>query len=211
MEVGQPGTPAPRARGSAPAKPSKLSGWATRSLGASGFAGTHRPLLSGALPSQRCPRACRCHLGLVRGFGLPSSPCSIREMRCCCRLPAILATGRSSARLVRSLILVETGAASRWMPSPGDLDRFGEEAAGLLVASPNNPTGTMISAARLAELADCCRQPRPLADLRRDLSRPRIRDACRHGACPLGRCHRRQQLLQIFQYDGLADRLAGGA
>jgi aspartate/methionine/tyrosine aminotransferase len=55
-------------------------------------------------------------------------------------------------------VLIETGAGSRWMPAPGDLDRVGEEVAGLLVASPNNPTGTMVSAARLAELADCCRR-----------------------------------------------------
>ena len=54
-------------------------------------------------------------------------------------------------------ILVETGPVSRWMPAPGDVERFGEEAAGLLVASPNNPTGTMVSATRLGELAESCR------------------------------------------------------
>jgi aspartate/methionine/tyrosine aminotransferase len=51
-------------------------------------------------------------------------------------------------------ILVETGAASRWMPAPGDVEQFGKEVAGLLVASPNNPTGTMVSATRLGELAE---------------------------------------------------------
>ena len=70
-------------------------------------------------------------------------------------------------------ILVETGAASRWMPSPGDLDRFGEEAAGLLVASPNNPTGTMVGAASVGRASRLLPAPRPLADLRRDLPRPR--------------------------------------
>jgi aspartate/methionine/tyrosine aminotransferase len=51
-------------------------------------------------------------------------------------------------------VLVETGIAARWMPVPDDLD---PHAAGLLVASPNNPTGTMASATRLAELANACR------------------------------------------------------
>lgn len=55
-------------------------------------------------------------------------------------------------------ILIETGAAARWMPSPSDLELHATASpAGLLVASPNNPTGTMVSPARLAELADCCR------------------------------------------------------
>jgi aspartate/methionine/tyrosine aminotransferase len=56
-------------------------------------------------------------------------------------------------------VLLETGAAARWMPVAGDLDRYASESpVGLLVASPNNPTGTMASATRLAELADACRR-----------------------------------------------------
>jgi aspartate/methionine/tyrosine aminotransferase len=55
-------------------------------------------------------------------------------------------------------ILVETKAASRWMPAPADLERLPGDTAGLLLASPNNPTGTMVSATRLAELAEACRQ-----------------------------------------------------
>ena len=108
-------------------------------------------------------------------------------------------------------ILIETGAPSRWMPSPGDLDRFCEEAAGLLVASPNNPTGTMVSTARLAELADCCRGQGLWLVSDEIYHGPEYEAPVRHGSRPLGRCHRRQQLLQIFQFDGLADRLAGGA
>ena len=56
-------------------------------------------------------------------------------------------------------VLVETGAGTRWMPEAGDLDRLAaEKPAGLLLASPNNPTGTMTVGSRLAELADACRQ-----------------------------------------------------
>jgi aspartate/methionine/tyrosine aminotransferase len=56
-------------------------------------------------------------------------------------------------------VLVETGAETRWMPAVADLDRLASEnAAGLLLASPNNPTGTMTMAPRLEVLADACRR-----------------------------------------------------
>jgi aspartate/methionine/tyrosine aminotransferase len=55
--------------------------------------------------------------------------------------------------------LIETSPSARWMPDTRDLDRFaGEEPAGLLLASPNNPTGTMAVGERLGALADACRR-----------------------------------------------------
>lgn len=43
------------------------------------------------------------------------------------------------------------------MPTPADVDALvGSDAAGLLLASPNNPTGTMATGARLKELAEAC-------------------------------------------------------
>jgi aspartate/methionine/tyrosine aminotransferase len=55
--------------------------------------------------------------------------------------------------------LIETTPAARWMPDARDLDRFaGEQPAGLLLASPNNPSGTMAVGPRLGELADACRR-----------------------------------------------------
>jgi aspartate/methionine/tyrosine aminotransferase len=56
-------------------------------------------------------------------------------------------------------VLLETGPATDWMPSPEDVVRAVRRDAikGLLIASPANPTGTMISAARMDELvAVCC-------------------------------------------------------
>jgi aspartate/methionine/tyrosine aminotransferase len=45
------------------------------------------------------------------------------------------------------------------MPVPADVERLSaEQAAGLLLASPNNPTGTMALEPRLAEIADACRR-----------------------------------------------------
>ena len=56
-------------------------------------------------------------------------------------------------------LLVATGQEARWMPTEGDVERLaGEGVAGLLVASPNNPTGTMAVGGRLHELARACRR-----------------------------------------------------
>ena len=58
-------------------------------------------------------------------------------------------------------LLVETSGQGRWMPDAADVNRLADAgAAGLLVASPNNPTGTMALAPRLAELAAACRRRR---------------------------------------------------
>ncbi len=57
-------------------------------------------------------------------------------------------------------MLLETGPETRWMPTVGGLQAAMETAglAGLLIASPANPTGTMIEPDRLAELVDVCRR-----------------------------------------------------
>ena len=55
--------------------------------------------------------------------------------------------------------LIETSGQGRWMPTEADIGRLAaEEAAGLLLASPNNPTGTMVVGSRLAEIAEACRR-----------------------------------------------------
>ncbi len=54
-------------------------------------------------------------------------------------------------------LLVETGPETRWMPDLADVDRIAAEGgSGLLLASPNNPTGTMATGARVKELAAAC-------------------------------------------------------
>lgn len=55
--------------------------------------------------------------------------------------------------------LIETSEDGRWMPTTTDVEALAASgAAGLLLASPNNPTGTMAQAPRLKELADRCAQ-----------------------------------------------------
>jgi aspartate/methionine/tyrosine aminotransferase len=57
--------------------------------------------------------------------------------------------------------LVETSGQGRWMPTLQDVERLAAGgAAGLLLASPNNPTGTMALPPRLAEIAEACRRNR---------------------------------------------------
>ncbi len=56
--------------------------------------------------------------------------------------------------------IIETGATTRWMPTPEQVAgraRGNGRTAGLLVASPSNPTGTMLEPERLAALVNACR------------------------------------------------------
>jgi aspartate/methionine/tyrosine aminotransferase len=54
-------------------------------------------------------------------------------------------------------VLVETGPEDRFQPTPAALDRLKGRLDGLIVASPANPTGSMIARAELERLAAHCR------------------------------------------------------
>ena len=56
--------------------------------------------------------------------------------------------------------LIGTSEADRWMPTPQSLRACHDatDLSGLLVASPANPTGTMLQPARLKELCEACEQ-----------------------------------------------------
>ena len=55
--------------------------------------------------------------------------------------------------------LIETTAGNRWMPTAEQIGQAAtaHKLSGLLLASPNNPTGTMLSPQRLAEVVAMCR------------------------------------------------------
>ena len=55
------------------------------------------------------------------------------------------------------VVNIETGPETRFQPTPDLLDRAGPDLAGLLVASPANPTGTMLDPAALGALVGYCR------------------------------------------------------
>jgi aspartate/methionine/tyrosine aminotransferase len=56
-------------------------------------------------------------------------------------------------------VIADTGPATRWMPTSEDIARLNAQQPldGLLVASPANPTGTMLTPERLAALTRVCR------------------------------------------------------
>ena len=55
---------------------------------------------------------------------------------------------------------LETGPNTRWMPTAAQIDEAAarHDLAGLLIASPANPTGTMLEPERLAEIIAICRK-----------------------------------------------------
>ena len=56
-------------------------------------------------------------------------------------------------------VTIETGPETRWMPTAGQVAAEIERGlSGLLIASPANPTGTMLEPERLAEIARLCRE-----------------------------------------------------
>jgi len=54
------------------------------------------------------------------------------------------------------IVLIEVGENAHYQPNPEHLAEY-PDLAGLIVASPANPTGTMIAPAELARLAEYCR------------------------------------------------------
>lgn len=55
--------------------------------------------------------------------------------------------------------LIPVGADTNFQPTPALVNQYwGENTAGLLVASPANPSGTLLSLQNIRELADVCRQ-----------------------------------------------------
>jgi aspartate/methionine/tyrosine aminotransferase len=57
-------------------------------------------------------------------------------------------------------VMIETGEATRWMPTAAHIADVADHQAldGVLIASPANPTGTMLEPERLASIAALCRE-----------------------------------------------------
>ncbi len=161
MEVGQPGTAAPRAARAAAARAleAETLGY-TMALGndvlRARIAKLYGEWYGIAIAPQRVAVTAGSSAAFVLAFlamfdagdtvALPSPgyPC-YRHI--------LTALGQRS-------VLLETGPASEWMPTAEDVVRAVRRDAinGLVIASPANPTGTMISAPRLAELVAVCRE-----------------------------------------------------
>ena len=158
LEVGQPGTPAPPAvRDAARRALANAPIGYTDALGIAPLrAGDRRPL----------PRA-------IRGRGRPAEVVVTTGSSAAFQLAflaafeagdrvALAAPGYPAYRNILSAlgiepVLIEVGENAHYQPNPELLAEAGP-LDGLIIASPANPTGTMIAAADLARLAGYCRE-----------------------------------------------------
>jgi len=64
------------------------------------------------------------------------------------------------AALGQQSVILETSESSRWMPTASQVDEAisRQSLSGLLIASPSNPTGTVIEPQRLSDIIDVCRR-----------------------------------------------------
>ena len=163
MEVGQPGTPAPRSALQAVQRAlgSETLGY-TMALGLPALrariARHYADRYGVAVSPERVIVTAGSSAAFVLGFlalfdvgakvGLPSPgyPCYRHILTALGQAPVIL----------------ETDAASRWMPTAAQIEDCArrEALAGLVIASPANPTGTMLEPGRLAEIAAACARNR---------------------------------------------------
>lgn len=163
LEVGQPGTPAPRA-----ARAAVSRALDTQSLGYTLALGMqplreriaqHYQATYGlAVPPERIVVTAGSSAGFVLAF-LAAFDVGARV--------ALPSPGYPCYRHILSAlgceaVLIETGPQQRWMPTAEALESAGlagrSPLAGLLLASPANPTGTMIAPDRLSALASACRR-----------------------------------------------------
>ncbi len=150
MEIGQPGTPAPAAARAAVARAMEAAALGyTVALGLPELRGRIARLYRDWYGVDLDPGRVVVTAGSSAGFILAFTSLFDRGDRV-----AIGDPGYPSYRnILRALDLVpvriETGPEDRFQPSPGDL---GPDLAGVLVASPGNPTGTMLARSELAAL-----------------------------------------------------------
>jgi aspartate/methionine/tyrosine aminotransferase len=152
LEVGQPSTPLPvRAREAVREQLDKPLGYTN----AGGLQSLRRRLAgryTDVDPSQIIVVA-----GASAGFTLafltlfePGDRVGILEPGYPCYRNALIALGMIP-------VPIPVGPDTRWAPTPDHLDQAGE-LDGIIIASPSNPTGTVLSADALAELTSACRK-----------------------------------------------------
>jgi aspartate/methionine/tyrosine aminotransferase len=101
------------------------------------------------------------------------------------------------------------GPAERFQMTAQILAELDPAPAGVIIASPANPTGTIIPERELEAIARVCRE-RGIR-IGRDLPWPELRRAGGQPTALRAQGPDRQQLLQVLQHGRLAARMAGGA
>ena len=160
MEVGQPGTPAPRAALEAAKRALDCDtlGY-TVALGLPALrtriAVHYRERYGLDVPPERIVVTTGSSAGFVLAFLAlfdPGAKVALPSPGYPCYRHILTALGQSP-------VLLPTDAASRWMPTAQQIDAAARDGlAGLVIASPANPTGTMLESGRLAEIVAACQR-----------------------------------------------------
>ena len=160
MEVGQPGTPAPKA-----AREAVKRALDTDTLGYTLALGTdalreriaryYRETYGVTISPERVVVTA----GSSAAFVLAFLACFDAGDRVLLPSPGYPCYRHILTALGQSPVMVETGPDTRWMPTVEGIGAAATAsgARGLLIASPANPTGTMIEPERLAGIAKACR------------------------------------------------------
>jgi aspartate/methionine/tyrosine aminotransferase len=151
LEVGQPSTPLPvLARDAVRAHLDEPLGYTN----AAGLHGLRRAIAERY--DNVSPERILVVAGASAGFTLafltlfePGDRVGVLEPGYPCYRNTLLALGMEP-------VAIPVGPASRWAPTPADLEAAGH-LEGLIIASPSNPTGTVLSADALAEITAACR------------------------------------------------------
>ncbi len=161
MEVGQPGTPAPRAALArvAQALERETLGYtvalglpALRERIARHYAERHGVRVE--------PERVIVTTGSSAGFVLAFLALFDLGARVALPSPGYPCDRHILTALGQEPVPIVTDEVGRWMPTAAQIDAAGRDrdVAGLVVASPANPTGTMLEPQRLAEIAAACRR-----------------------------------------------------
>ena len=111
------------------------------------------------------------------------------------------------------VVEIPCGPETRFQPTAQMLAELDPPVQGVIVASPANPTGTVIPPEELAAIASWCEDVGRAADQRRGVPRPGLRGRSRHQLrmADVAGCRCGEQLFEVLRDDRLAARLAAGA
>jgi aspartate/methionine/tyrosine aminotransferase len=161
MEVGQPGTPAPRAALEAVKRALDRENLGyTVALGLPSLreriARHYRQRYGVTVAPERVVVTTGSSAGFVLAFLAlfdPGAKVALPSPGYPCYRHILTALGQTPVPLV-------TDAGARWMPTAAQIDEAARRdgIAGLVIASPANPTGTMLEPGRLAEIAEVCKR-----------------------------------------------------
>jgi aspartate/methionine/tyrosine aminotransferase len=159
MEVGQPGTPAPRAviEAARNALDNERLGY-TEALGLPRLRERIAAHYSERYGLAVAPERVVVTTGSSAGFMLAFLAILDPGARMALPSPGYPCYRHILRALDAEPVTIETGADARWMPAPEHLEALKGQGdlAGLLLASPANPTGTMLTGSALADLCAAC-------------------------------------------------------